>query len=34
MKRTDCMVSPVVEMMGALIDAMSEGSANGDVTML
>jgi hypothetical protein len=32
MKRTDCVVSPLIEMMGTLIDAMSEGSVNGDVT--
>jgi hypothetical protein len=34
MKRTDCVVSPLVEMMGTLIDAMSDGSVNGDVTEL
>ena len=33
MKRTDCVVSPLVEMMGTLIDAMSEGSVKGDVTV-
>ena len=33
MKRTDRVASPLVEMIGTLIDAMSEGSVNGDVTV-
>jgi hypothetical protein len=32
MKRTDCVVSPLIETMGTLIDATSEGSVDGDVT--